>query len=196
MASQIGSVQIRNTACLPGNLANASPGGDSIGTLLALDARVLILDAKGATRQVGIDDLVLGIGKTSLARNEAIIGVRIPVPDSARNGFGKLGLAARRQVVIANVSLTMVFDYQESKRRIREARIVLGAAAPKAFRAAGAEALCRDRKPSEALAGELAECLRLQVQESIRGNPLFLHKLNDVQGLARDVLHTIFADQF
>lgn len=196
MASQIGSVQIRNTARLPGNLANASPGGDAIGTLMALDAAAMILDAKGSTRAVCVADLVLGTGKTSLARSEAIIGIWIPVPESSRNGFGKIGLAARREVVIANVSLTMVFDFQEAEERIRNARIVLGAAAPKAFRATAAEALCLGRKPSALLAGELTDCLRLTVQDSIHGNPMFLHKLNDVQGLAWDVFHAIFSDLY
>jgi len=195
MAAGVGSVQIRNTACLPGNLANASPGGDAIGTLLALDASVLVLDARGATRAVAIPELVLGIGRTSLARNEAIVGVRIPVPPSPRNGFGKLGLGARREVVIANVSVSMVFDVRETEGTIGGARIVVGSAAPRAYRAPEAEALCLGRTPSAALAGELAECLALRIRAAVGGNPLFAHKPDDMRGLARDVFHRIFADR-
>ncbi|MEI7463658.1 MAG: FAD binding domain-containing protein [Candidatus Taylorbacteria bacterium] len=194
MASQIGSVQVRNLACLPGNLANASPGGDALGTLMALDAVVTILDAQGRTRSIEVADLVLGIGRTSLAMGEAIIGIRVPVPPSARSGFGKIGLGARSQVVIANVSLTMVFTLAAGDHRIGRARIVLGSAAPKAFRALEAEKACLHRRPSAAMAAELAESLRGNVQDSIRGNPLFQHKLNDVQGLAQDVFHAIFHD--
>lgn len=195
MASGVGSIQIRNTACLPGNLANASPGGDAIGTLLALDARVTVLDSGGSTRAVAIPDLVLGIGRTSLARDEAIIGIQVPVPESPRNGFGKLGLGARREVVIANVSLTMVFDFREAEGTIEAARIVVGSAAPRAYRSPEAEALCTGRAPSVSLARELSDCLTRSVRASIGQNPLFAHKPNDVQGLALDVFHRIFADR-
>jgi xanthine dehydrogenase FAD-binding subunit len=195
MASGVGSIQIRNAACLPGNLANASPGGDAIGTLLALDAQVLVLDSGGARRTVAIPELVLGIGRTSLARDEAIIGIRIPVPASPRNGFGKLGLGARREVVIANVSLTMVFDFREAEGVIAGARIVVGSAAPRAYRSPEAEDLCTGRPPSAALARELSDCLTRVVRASIGQNPLFAHKPSDVQGLALDVFQHIFADR-
>jgi len=195
MAAGVGSVQIRNTACLPGNLANASPGGDAIGALLALDASVLVLDARGNTRAVRIPELVLGVGRTSLVRTEAIVGVRIPVPASSRNGFGKLGLGARREVVIANVSVSMVFAFRETEGTIDGARIVVGSAAPKAYRSADAEALCLGRKPSAGLGGELAECLALQIRAAVGGNPVFAHKPDDMRGLARDVFHRIFADR-
>lgn len=193
MAAGVGSEQIRNTACLPGNLANASPGGDAIGVLLALDATTLILKPDGSTRSAPIPELVLGIGRTSLTRQEAIIGVRIPLDGPCRSGFGKLGLGARREVVIANVSLTMVF--REEAGAIASARIAVGSAAPTAYRAFEAESLCRGAKPSAALAEALSIRLQEGVRKSIRGNPLFAHKPDDVKGLAQDLFHRIFADR-
>ncbi len=195
MAAGVGSTQIRNAACLPGNLANASPGGDAIGALLALDATVAILHADGTQRRATIPELVLGIGRTSLRPGEAIVSIRIPVPASRRNGFGKLGLGARREVVIANVGLTMVFDFDEGAGLIREARIAVGSAAPRAYRAEEAEALCRGQRPSRDLALGLACTLEDRVRTSIGDNPLFAHKPNDVKGLALDLFHRLFADR-
>lgn len=193
MAAGVGSEQIRNTACLPGNLANASPGGDAIGVLMALDATALILKSDGSTRSVAIPELVLGIGRTSLTKQEAIIGIRIPLKGPRRSGFGKLGLGARREVVIANVSLTMVLE--ETAGVIDAARIVVGSAAPTAYRAPEAESLCRGARPSANLAQALSIRLQDYVRESIHGNPLFAHKPDDVKGLAQDLFHRIFADR-
>lgn len=196
MAAGVGSEQIRNAACLPGNLANASPGGDAIGVLMALDATALILGPDGSTRALSIPELVLGIGRTALSRQEAILGVRIPVPGRRRSGFGKLGLGARREVVIANVSLTLVFGFDESAGRIDTARIVVGSAAPTAYRAPEAESLCLGAEPSARLAEAFSDRLQAYVRESIGGNPLFAHKPHDVKGLALDLFHRVFADRF
>jgi CO/xanthine dehydrogenase FAD-binding subunit len=196
MASQVGSTQIRNMARLPGNLANASPAGDAIANLMALDARLELLDGRGATVVRSVPELVTGIGRTTLDRNQAIVRVRIPRPGPGqRSGYGKLGLAARREVVIANVSLTLVVDYDRSAQVIRDARAVLGSAAPLAYHATRAEALLRGRRPGRALALELAEALRAHVEVSINGIEMFKHKLQDVQGLALDVFERLFADE-
>jgi CO/xanthine dehydrogenase FAD-binding subunit len=111
MAQQIGSTQIRNMARLPGNLANASPAGDSIATLMALDARLCILNGRGEASIRKVDGLVTGIGKTTLQRDEVITEVLIPRPGPhQRSRYGKIGMGARSQVVIANISMTMVLD--------------------------------------------------------------------------------------
>ena len=196
MASQVGSAQIRNMARLPGNLANASPAGDAIANLMALDARLDLVDGRGASSSRTVAELVTGIGRTTLARDQAIVGVRIPRPGpDQRSAYGKLGLGARREVVIANVSLTLVVDYDRAGRVIRDARAVLGSAAPLAYHAVDAEALLRGRRPEPALALELAEALRAHVEVSINGIEMFKHKMQDVQGLALDLFDRLFADE-
>jgi CO/xanthine dehydrogenase FAD-binding subunit len=195
MAEQVGSVQIRNLARLPGNLANASPAGDVLGTLLALDAQVEILDGRGARSFRPVAGLVTGIGRTCLARDEAIVGIRIPQPGPhRRQGYGKIGLGARRQMVIANVSLTLVLDCDPESGLIRDPRVALGSCAPVAFRCAEAEELMRARRPWPDLGAELAETLRARVAASIGAVAIFQHKLNDVRGLALDLHQRLFAD--
>jgi carbon-monoxide dehydrogenase medium subunit len=193
MADQVGSVQIRNMARLPGNIANASPAGDSIATLMALDATVRVLDGAGRISERRVDAVVTGIGRTTLQRGEAIVQVRIPRPGPLqRSAYGKVGMGARSRVVIANISLTLVLDYDPAQGRIRDPRVVLGSAAPVAFHAAQAEALLAGRRPDPALAGELAEVLRAQVKASIKEIAIFQHKLNDIRGLALDLFAQLF----
>ena len=193
MASQVGSAQIRNMARLPGNIANASPAGDAIATLMALAAQVRTIDSRGRLRDRSIAQVVTGIGRTTLERDEAILQVRVPRPGpDQRSAYGKLGLGARRQVVIANVSLTMVVQWAADQGRIGSAQVVLGSAAPLAYHADAAEALLAGRRPDRQLGLDLAEALRRHVELSIKGNPLFKHKLSDVQGLALDLFTHLF----
>jgi carbon-monoxide dehydrogenase medium subunit len=193
MASQVGSAQIRNMARLPGNIANASPGGDAVPALIALDAAALVLDGSGMTTVRRVDEVVTGIGRTTLRTGEAIIGVRIPRPGpDQRSAFGKIGMGARTRVVIANVSLTLVLEVDPAQGRIQDARVVLGSAAPVAFHARTAEALLKGRRPDPALAGDLAGTLRAEVKASIQEIAIFQHKLNDIQGLALDLFAQLF----
>ena len=194
MADQVGSLQIRNIARLPGNIANASPAGDSIATLIALDASVELLNGRGEISTRKVEAVVTGIGRTTLGRDEAIVAVLLPLPAPAtRSAYGKIGMGARSQVVIANVSLTLVAACDD-RGLITRAQVVLGSAAPLAFHARQAEALLTGRRPSPELARELAGTLRSEVEASIKGVEIFMHKLNDVQGLALDLFSRLFRD--
>lgn len=76
---RIGSRQIRNHGTVCGNLANASPIGDTPPALIALDARV-ILRKGGVTRELALEDFFLDYRKTALAPGEFIAAVTLPRP--------------------------------------------------------------------------------------------------------------------
>ena len=61
-AAQMGSVQIRSLATLGGNLCTASPAGDTLPALLALDARIGLLGPRGP-RTVPAFDFFLHVRK-------------------------------------------------------------------------------------------------------------------------------------
>ena len=71
LVRRIGSRQIRNLGTFAGNLANASPIGDSIPCLIALDATITLRSKRGE-RQVKADDFILGYRKTALESDEVI----------------------------------------------------------------------------------------------------------------------------
>ena len=67
----VGAVQLRNRATLGGNIANASPAGDSLGPLAALDA-VICTDYLGSMRQIPITELIEAPGILRLDQREFI----------------------------------------------------------------------------------------------------------------------------
>jgi xanthine dehydrogenase small subunit len=78
MIRRIGSRQIRNRGTIGGNIANASPIGDSPPALLALDAS-LVLRRGDTRRTVKLDDFFTGYRSTMLAPSEFIERIDVPV---------------------------------------------------------------------------------------------------------------------
>lgn len=74
---ELASSNIRHFATLPGNLANASPAGDTIVVEMMMDALVKLTSINGS-RLVKVEDFVKGVRKTELAKNELIEEIIIP----------------------------------------------------------------------------------------------------------------------
>jgi xanthine dehydrogenase small subunit len=77
LVRRIGSVQIRNTGTMGGNLCNASPIGDSAPCLIALDA-ILVLRSVDGEREIAIEDFFTGYRKTALRPGEYLRAIKIP----------------------------------------------------------------------------------------------------------------------
>lgn len=132
---QIGALQIRHAATLGGNVANASPAGDSIPALMTLEASV-ILSGPNGRRTVAIGDFFTGPGKTVMQKGEFIEAFELP--DHVTKGcFLKLG--ERLAHAISKVSLAL--STREAAGGKRTVRIAMGAVAPKVIRATAAEQL-------------------------------------------------------
>jgi carbon-monoxide dehydrogenase medium subunit len=76
---------VRNRATLAGNLAHADPANDHPATMLAYRAQVVATGTKG-NRTIAIDDFFLGLFATSLASDEILTEVRIPMPKPRSGG--------------------------------------------------------------------------------------------------------------
>jgi xanthine dehydrogenase small subunit len=74
---RLGGAQVRACGTLAGNIANASPIGDSMPFLIALDASLILACGKGQ-RSVALKDFYLGYRKTVLQPAEFIRAIRIP----------------------------------------------------------------------------------------------------------------------
>ena len=79
-ASVVGSVQIRNRATLAGNIGNASPAADTVPALLVHDATVVVRGGRGE-RRISIDEVFVRSGVTTIAPDEVITAIELPVPD-------------------------------------------------------------------------------------------------------------------
>ena len=73
----IGSLQIRGRASVGGNLCNASPAADSVPPMIAASAVANIIGPEGA-RDLPVEDIIVGPGKTALAKWEIIISFQLP----------------------------------------------------------------------------------------------------------------------
>ena len=127
-ATAIGGAQIQNRGTLVGNLCTASPAGDGIPNLVALDAQVEIA-RPGGMRLVDIEAFFTGYRATVCAPDEIVVAVRVPKRD-ARGRFEKLG--ARRYLVISIVMVAAAIEVQAG--RIAHARLCVGACSPVARR--------------------------------------------------------------
>ena len=83
-ARTVGSPQIRNTGTIGGNLATASPAGDTLPVLFALDATVEVASAAG-TRAVPVAELVVGPKRNALEPGELVTAVRVPTAAGRRS---------------------------------------------------------------------------------------------------------------
>lgn len=79
IAGSIGDVQVRNMGTIGGSLAHADPAADWPAGMLATDA-VLVLKGPDGLRTIDAHDFFLGLYTTSLAENEIITEIRIPIP--------------------------------------------------------------------------------------------------------------------
>jgi len=135
----IGSRQIRNRGTVGGNLGTASPAGDALPVLAALDAEVVLAGAEGgprAERRVPLDAFLVGPKQTSLQPHELILGTRVKLVRGP-GVFSKIG--ARNAMVIAVASVCLVLD--EDARRVR---LAAGSVGPTVTRLRRVEAVLEE----------------------------------------------------
>jgi len=133
--SAIGSPQIRALASIGGNIANASPAGDSIPALMSYNAEIE-LRSHDSNRIVKLEDLFTGPGKTVLNKNEIITQVILPKSEGYKSGWKRLG--QRRGMAISKVSAAVNLSFikhPNGSRKLTDIKIALGAVAPKVIRA-------------------------------------------------------------
>jgi CO/xanthine dehydrogenase FAD-binding subunit len=122
-AREIGGIQIQNRGTIAGNICTASPAGDSLPCLLALDAEVRLASA-AEDRVVPLADFLTGYRRTALRPGELVVAIDIP-KRPGRGHFLKLG--ARRYLVISIVMVAGTFDIDASSGIVRSARVAVGA---------------------------------------------------------------------
>ena len=121
-ARTIGAAQIQNRGTLGGNLANASPAGDTLPVLLAYDA-VVVTDR----RSIAIDRFFTGYRQTALQPDELITAVRFPLDRQVV--FRKVGTRAAQAISKVVIAVCR-----------QPARVAIGSVAEVPLRASGAEA--------------------------------------------------------
>ena len=120
-ASFIGDIQVRNAGTIGGSIAHADPAADYPASLLALEARVSLVSAKGK-RDLAISDFFVDTFTTALEPGEIVQAVIVPMEDQSvgtsyqkmlqpASGFAIVGVAARirksgGKIAMARVGVT------------------------------------------------------------------------------------------
>jgi CO/xanthine dehydrogenase FAD-binding subunit len=129
-ANLIGSVQVRNRATIAGNLCNASPAADSVPALIAAKATCLIAGPAGE-REIAVEDLPTGPGRTGLGAGEIVVAIRLPArPAGGGDAYLRLIPRTEMDIAVVGVGAALVLD---AGGLCTAARIAIGAAAPTAL---------------------------------------------------------------
>jgi xanthine dehydrogenase molybdopterin binding subunit/xanthine dehydrogenase small subunit len=150
--------QIRNRATLGGNIATASPIGDSAPVLMSLDATLVLSSAK-ADRTVAIADFFTGYRQTVLGADEVIREIVLPRAGPAAGLTRRVEwvkVSHRVELDISIVAAAFRVDL-DSAGVVREARLAYGGVAALTKRARAAEAALVGKRLEEA---SVAEVLR------------------------------------
>jgi CO/xanthine dehydrogenase FAD-binding subunit len=129
-AREVGSVQIQNRATVAGNLCNASPAADGVPPLLALDAEIELLSARGE-RRVPLGSFITGNRKTAREPGEIVTAILVPRTIEGPSAFLKLG--ARRYLVISIAMVAAIVE-ADAAGRVGQARVAIGSCSPVARR--------------------------------------------------------------
>ncbi len=160
VVADIGSVQIRNTGTIGGNLCTASPGGDASVGLLALDAQVLIAGLDNE-KIVPLTDFFTGYSTTVLGREEIVTAVRFPAMTSDdRSSWIKLGRKNAFTMSVLSVATRFRIDNESFDSVI----LAMGLAGPTPRRLVEVEQFLQDKKAKPDVILEAAQLAAQIVQ--------------------------------
>jgi xanthine dehydrogenase FAD-binding subunit len=167
------SDQIRNAATIGGNICNASPAGDTLVPLLALDARVVLAGKPNGSvrrRTIPLAEFLIGPGRTAREPTELLEAVEIPMSAAGFfSSFFKFGMRPALDISVISIAVGAVRD----GRRLSGVRVAFGAVAPTAIRAPAIEAILEGRALDD-------DSIAAAVTAAVEG----IHPIDDVRASA------------
>jgi carbon-monoxide dehydrogenase medium subunit len=166
----IGGVQVQNRASLGGNICNAAPSADGVPALICHGAQALIAGPAG-TREVAVEAIFAGPGRTILEAGEIMVAIRLPpVLPGAAGAYRRFTPRREMDIAVAGAGAWLRLCADGT---IAEARLALASVAPTPIRAPSAERKLVGERPSGAL---FEEAGRLAAQDA--------HPISDMRGSA------------
>jgi carbon-monoxide dehydrogenase medium subunit len=165
-AAQIGDAQVRNLGTIGGSLAHADPSADLPAVMLALGAELVAL-GPGGTRTLAADDFFVELMTTTLAANELITEVRIPLPPAGSGGaYEKYPHPASRYAVVGVAALLTV-----AGGKLTAARVAITGIGTRATLAKAVAAALVGKAPDEAnlaaAAAKAVDGLKVRTDEQV-----------------------------
>jgi len=184
-ARTVGSPQIRNRATVGGNLGTASPAGDTLPVLAALEATVVLRSLSG-DRRVKFTDFMTGPKKSVRRPDELIVAAEW---DDAGPAQTYMFVSTRNAMAISIAGLALVVD-----RASRRVGAGLGSCGPTIIRPTSAERFAsglfdeagweRRHVPSDAAAKEFGRLVAAAARpiDDVRGTAAYRRHALAVMG--------------
>jgi CO/xanthine dehydrogenase FAD-binding subunit len=126
----IGSIQIKGRASVGGNVCNASPAADSVPALIAAGATASIVGPTGR-RNVRVEEIAAGPGKTTLAKGEIVASFLLPRrPPHSGDAYLRFTPRTEMDIAVVGAGVNLTLD---EKGVCSAARVSLGAVAQRAL---------------------------------------------------------------
>jgi CO/xanthine dehydrogenase FAD-binding subunit len=152
-ANLVGSIQVRGRATVAGNLCNASPAADTVPAMIAAGAIASVVGPAGR-REVPVEQIPAGPGKTTLAKGELIVSFFLPKrPAHSGDAYLRFTPRSEMDIAVVGVGLNLTID---DKGVCTAARVSLGAVAERALLVPEAAAALIGTKVDEAALAKLA----------------------------------------
>jgi CO/xanthine dehydrogenase FAD-binding subunit len=158
-AATIGAAQIQNRGTIGGNVVNASPAGDTLPVLLALDASMVLASTEGE-RAVAAAEFWPSYRATARRDNELLVRVRIPLVAGREVRFRKVG--TRRAQAISKVVMALAWRATEDASWA-DVRVALGSVAATTIRATTTERALEGRPPTRETADAATAALSAEL---------------------------------
>lgn len=162
---ELASPNIRNMATMAGNIANASPAGDSIVGLYLLDAELELVNIHGS-RMVPIKDFIFGVRKIHRNQNELIKEIFIPHHDDLNTYWRKVGSRAAESIS----KITFAGGYEVENGKVKDLRMAFGSVSITCV---------RERKIEEKYIGMSIEELHNHVEDIVKDMSKYVQPITD-----------------
>lgn len=178
-ANLVGSIQVRGRATVAGNLCTASPAADTVPAMIAAGAIARVVGPNGR-REVPVEDIPAGPGKTTLAKGELIVSFFLP-KRAPLSGDAYLRFTPRSEMDIAVVGVGLCLTL-DANGTCTHARVSLGAVAERALLVPEAAAALIGTKVDESALAQLAAAASAAARpiDDKRGTKVFRTKLAGV----------------
>ena len=187
-AATIGAAQIQNRGTLGGNVVNASPAGDTLPVLLALDAEMVLGSTRGE-RTVAASEFWPSYRTTARRDDELLLRIRIPRVEGRQVRFRKIG--TRRAQAISKVVMALAWRSTGDDAPWSHVRLAMGSVAATTIRVPAVESVLEGAMPTSEAADAAAAALTTAIQpiDDVRSTAAYRRLV------AGRVLHRLIRDE-
>jgi CO/xanthine dehydrogenase FAD-binding subunit len=182
-----GSPQVRNTATIGGNIANASPSADTFPPLIVHEAAAVLAGPDGE-RRIPVELSAAGPNRSNVRPDELIVRFILKPAEGRFSEFLKIG--RRKALAIARVNMAVLLE-KEPGGPIRFIRFCLGSSTPVPCRIREVEEFLAGKIPDEAVVAEGGRLAARKMIEISGRRPTTVYKEPSVEGLFRRLLYPV-----